>query len=67
MDLNVSAFRIVQKLSSETKEDKRKELARSAGKIGGAERARKLSSERKKEISIAANRARWNRKDTTIK
>ena len=59
MDLNVSAFRIVQKLTAETKENKRSSTARSGGKLGGPARASKLTPERRREIAMNANRARW--------
>ncbi len=59
MDLNVSAFRIVQSLTTENKDDKKSSAARAAGKIGGLARARKLTPERRKEIAANANRARW--------
>ena len=61
MDLNISAFRIVQNLTTETKDDKRVAAARVGGKAGGPARARKLSSERRREIALKANKARWKR------
>ena len=64
MDLNVSAFRIVQKLSEENKENKRSSAARIAGKAGGPARARKLTPERLKDIAVKANEARWAKKRT---
>lgn len=63
MDLSVSAFRIVQKLTTENKEDlKRSSAARVGGKAGGPARAQKLSPARRKEISLKANEARWNKR-----
>ncbi len=62
MDLNVSAFRIVQQLTNENKADKRVSAARVGGRAGGPARALKLTPERRKEISIKANRARWKLK-----
>jgi hypothetical protein len=62
VDLNVSAFRIVQQLSTENKEDKRSSSARIAGKSGGPARARKLTPARRKEIAMKANEARWNKR-----
>jgi hypothetical protein len=60
MDLNVSAFRIVQRLTSEeNKEDKRSSAASIAGKSGGRARALKLSQQERLAIAIKANRARW--------
>jgi len=61
MDLNANAFRIVQQLTTENKEDKRSSAARSAGKVGGPARARKLTSEQRRVIAIKANEARWKR------
>lgn len=61
MDLNVSAFRIVQKLTTETKDDKRSTAARAGGRAGGRARARKLTAEERSEIATKANRARWKR------
>ena len=62
MDLNVSAFRIVQQLTTENKEDKRKSAARVAGQVGGPARARKLTPTRRKEIAVKANEARWKKR-----
>jgi|HubBroStandDraft_4_1064222.scaffolds.fasta_scaffold82043_2 hypothetical protein len=64
MDLNVNAFRIVQKLSAETKEDGRTSAARLAGRVGGPARALKLTPERRREIAMKANKARWKKKLT---
>ena len=58
MDLNQNAFRIVQAVT-ESKESTRSIAARSAGKKGGPARALKLSPERRREIAINANKARW--------
>lgn len=63
MDLNVSAFRIVQQLTTENKEDKRKAAARVGGQVGGPARALKLTPERRKEISVKANEARWKKRE----
>ena len=62
MDLNVSAFRIVQGLTTENKDDKKSIAARAGGRAGGPARAQKLSPERRKEIALGANKARWKRK-----
>jgi len=59
MDLNVTAFRIVQHFSEENKEDKRSVSAREAGKVGGAARAKKLTPSERRAIAIRANAARW--------
>jgi len=62
MDLNVNAFRIVQKLTTEKKEERRSSAARIGGKLGGPARARKLTPGRLKEIALKANKARWAKK-----
>jgi hypothetical protein len=59
MDLNVTAFRIVNTITSENKDDKRSSAARAGGKVGGPARARRLTPERRKEIAMKANKARW--------
>jgi hypothetical protein len=61
MDLNVNAFRIVQNLTVEKKDDKRVLAARVAGRKGGPARAAKLTAQQRKNISIRANEARWKR------
>jgi len=63
MDLNVTAFRIVNTLTSENKDDKRTVSGRAGGVVGGPARARKLTAKRRREIAIAANKARWRRKE----
>lgn len=62
MDLNVSAFRIVQQLVSEKKENKQTLAGRAGGLVGGPARAAKLPRERLKEIATKANRARWHKR-----
>lgn len=66
MDLNVSAFRIVQSLTEENKENTRSSAGRAGGKAGGPARAAKLSPERLREIALKANRVRWKRKGDAI-
>jgi hypothetical protein len=61
MDLNRTAFRIVNALSEENTKDPRSQSASVAGKSGGPARAASLSPERRKEIAVKANRARWKR------
>jgi hypothetical protein len=63
MDVNTNAFRIVNALTSEKKEDERKrsEIASAAGVRGGRARARMLPRERRIEIARKANNARWAR------
>jgi len=63
MDLNANAFRIVNTLTTENKDDKRIVAGRAGGVIGGPARARKLTAKRRREIAIAANKARWKRKE----
>lgn len=66
MDLNRTAFRIVEQLTAENKGDKRVSQARTvAGRAGGPARAAALSPERRKAIAAKANRARWGREDKT--
>lgn len=63
MDLNANAFRIVQQLTTETKGNKKSMAGRAGGTVGGPARALKLSPEKRKEIALKANRARWKRKE----
>jgi hypothetical protein len=65
MDLNRNAFRIVKALTEESKEDPRVSAARLGGRQGGPARAAVLSPERRKEIAVKANRARWGRRKRT--
>ncbi len=62
MDLNSNAFRIVQRLTAENKDDKRARAASSAGKKGGPARAAILTAQQRKNISIKANDARWRKR-----
>jgi len=62
MDLNANAFRIVNTLTTEKQDDKRFAAARAGGVSGGPARARKLTPERRREIAVKANQARWKRK-----
>lgn len=59
MDLNKTAFRIVEALSKQESESKRSVANRIGGKVGGAARAKALSPSRRKEIAVIANKARW--------
>jgi hypothetical protein len=61
MDLNVQAFRIVQQATDEVDPAKKRKIssARRGGVSGGKARARTLTKERRKEISLKANAARW--------
>lgn len=64
MDLNTSAYNAVTALTSENKGDKDRisRSRRSSGRRGGAARAVALSPERRREIAVEANRARWLKK-----
>jgi hypothetical protein len=62
MDLNSNAFRIVQRLTAENKDDKRVRAASSAGKKGGSARAAVLTAQQRKNISVKANDARWRKR-----
>jgi hypothetical protein len=66
MDLNVTAFRIVNDLTTEKKEDKRSVIASKAGKVGGPARARKLTGAQRKLIAQKANEARWQKKHSEL-
>jgi len=61
MDLNVLAFRTVQEATAEPSPNaKRKRSASSKGGIvGGRKRAEKLTAEKRREIALMANKARW--------
>jgi hypothetical protein len=60
MDLNVRAFRTVQAaLDEPAPVNKRKQAARKGGLVGGKSRANTLTPDRKREIALAANAARW--------
>jgi hypothetical protein len=61
VDLNVTAFRVVQSLTSEKAVDKRTAAARVAGKRGGPARALSLTKEERQAIAVKANRARWEK------
>jgi hypothetical protein len=62
MDLNTRAFAVVSKATNETPESDggRREAARKAGRLGGAARAKVLTPQRRREIAVKANQARWN-------
>lgn len=63
MDLNVRAFRTVQEALKEhsTEEDTKRAASRKGGLIGGRARAVSISAKRRKEIALAASRARWSK------
>ena len=62
MDLNTRAFAVVSRATDETSESDggRREAARKAGRLGGAARAKVLTPQRRREIAVKANQARWN-------
>lgn len=64
MDLNTTAFRIVEALTEEKDDtaEKKRESRAKAGKRGGRQRAYVLSTERRKEIALGASHARWSTK-----
>jgi hypothetical protein len=63
MDLNVQAYRLVQKAVEEVPTPKvaKRKAARSGGIKGGKARAAALSSDRRQEIAILASNARWKK------
>jgi hypothetical protein len=66
VDLNTNAFRIVNTLTTENKNDKRSAAARAGGKVGGRARAMKLTSAERRVIALRANKARWAKKHSAI-
>lgn len=66
MDLNVRAFRTVQAALTESPSpNKLTERARKGGKKGGVARRESLSGERRREIAITANKARWKKQQSS--
>jgi hypothetical protein len=63
LDLNKNAFRIVESLTTDKKENKRSKAASKAGKQGGPARAKVLTREQRIEIARKANLARWAHKN----
>lgn len=66
-DINILATQIVQEATKEVMQPKEKNpaavaLGRLGGKKGGVARARKLSSEQRKEIARQAAKTRWSKK-----
>ena len=61
MDLNVQAFRLVQKATDEITLEKvaKRAASRKGGMKGGSARAKALTQARRKEIALTANAARW--------
>lgn len=63
MDLNVRAFRTVQAaLAEQMPVNKRKQSSRKGGLQGGPARAKSITPQRRKEIALKANAARWKSK-----
>lgn len=62
MDVNMQAFRIVEKATSEREpDDAKKTSSRKGGLKGGPARARSISPERRTEIAKRASSARWKK------
>ena len=61
MDLNKTAFRIVQQLTDENRSADKQKRGSAGGKVGGIARATKLTPERKREIAVIANQTRWGK------
>jgi hypothetical protein len=63
MDLNVRAFRTVQRAIREDSPvpDAKKAASKKGGLIGGPSRARSISRERRIEIAKKASGARWHK------
>jgi hypothetical protein len=62
MDLNVQAFRLVQKITSESAPENAKlASSRKGGLKGGAARAKSITPARRVEIARKASAARWNK------
>ena len=65
MDINVQAFRLVQRATSEALPDKAKQhSARKGGLKGGPARAQTTTPERRSEIARKASAARWGNTPT---
>lgn len=65
MDLNVRAFRVVQKALSDIKDSptvaSKKMSSRKGGLLGGPSRAKSMSRRRRVEIARKASKARWSK------
>ena len=63
MDVNVLAFRVVQKATEDTLPTSAKAASSRKGGIkGGLARARILTKERREEIARVASEARWRKR-----
>jgi len=60
MDLNVSAYRIVQTAVGELERKEKSAIKVKAGKKGGTARAKTLSERKRRQIALKASRARWS-------
>lgn len=63
-DLNQSAFAIMQQATGETMPEsieEKKKTAQESGRLGGIERAKKLTSEAKIDSARLAASARWKK------
>ena len=66
MDLNTTAYSVVKRATEESDDsesERRRRSTRRAGHLGGKARAKVLSPERRKEIAVKANQARWSGQD----
>jgi len=66
LDLNVLAFRTVKQATEQDADaagaqSRKIATSRKGGLIGGAVRAQRLSGERRREIAMKANQARWRK------
>lgn len=66
MDVNVNAFRIVQRLASENKGDTKAPSGRAGGLKGGRARADALTPQRRQEIARKAIETRWKKQPGTL-
>ena len=61
MDVNQTAFRIVRSLTEGKKDNPRTAAARTAGKLGGPARAKRLTKAERTAIAVKASNARWHK------
>lgn len=62
MDINVTAFRIVQQSTTESEKGARALAASKAGRSGGKARALKLTAAERKAIAERASQVRWKKR-----
>ena len=67
MDLNVQAFRLVQKVTEDAPvaESPRRTAGRKGGLKGGIARSKSMSKERRREVAQIASKARWKKTQST--